>query len=636
MVFGLLLICNAIYFEGNILVKKNNEDLSALVVQGLNFQKNGDIAKAFTSFSSVLEAEPNNPAALYSLAFILYQSKQLEAALQLTTRGVEVINEFFQLWVLHGSILQALGKINSAIEAYNKAIQIDSNNQVALINCGVLLRVLQKNKEALSCFDRVLKFNPDNTIALGNAAIILTELKYSARAIEMFKRLLLLNPRYKYALGLLFFEKLFIGDWSEFEAIYEKIFQGIKIGHEVCKTLAFMAINDLASDQFLCARIFANDYAAVAKPMWNGEHYSHDRIRVAYVSPDFLEHPVSHLMSGVFESHDKSKFETIAISLGIDDASLIRSRIVDSFDQFIDARTIGSKDIAQIMRDMEVDIAIDLAGYTSDSKIEIFSYRPAPVHVSFLGYPGTLGVDFMDFIIADRHVIPEKDQVFYQEKVVYLPDSYLPTDNTIKISDKTPNRHDCGLPDDVFVFCCFCHSYKIHPTIWSLWMRLLDKTPNSVLWLAYRCDLSRNNFRDSAISYGIEPDRIIFAPRLKRVEDHLVRYRQADLFLDTWPYNAHTTAADSLMMGLPVLTLMGNSFPSRVGGSLLHTLGLPELITYSFAAYEEQALRLSSDRDLLQEIKGKLELSIVKSPLFDTLTFTRNLEAVFSSLLHVH
>ena len=298
-----------------------------------------------------------------------------------------------------------------------------------------------------------------------------------------------------------------------------------------------MSVSDQASEHLMAARTFASRYCPKQPlSLWNGEPYRHSKIRVAYVSPDLREHPVGHLMAGIFEAHDKSRFETIAISLGSDDQSRLRARMLKSFDRFIDARDLGSEPIARLMRELEVDIAVDLGGYTSDTRTEIFAWRPAPVQVNFLGYPGTMGVDYFDYIVADRHVIPPAQQHHYAERVAYLAHSYLPTDAGLCISPRTPTRAECGLPDTGTVFCSFSHDYKISPPMFGAWMRILGRVPGSVLWLMSRSEATRENLRREAVSAGIDPARLVFAERVPRVEDHMARYRQADLFLDTHPY----------------------------------------------------------------------------------------------------
>lgn len=603
------------------------------LMAGIELQRQDRLDAAAQLFREVLADEPNHPAALYSLAVIALHRGNPAEVLRMTASGIPGAPEFAPLWLAHGAALQALGRKEEALLSYDEAIKLKPDYIEALTNSGVLLRDLLRHHEAVERFNRVLAIDPTSTSALANCAILLTEFKQSEPAIAMFERLLELNPNYDYALGLLSYERLHICDWRDFERLSQEIIAGVRSGRRACKTLAFMALSDAAEDHLKAARIFAESYCPrKSVSLWQGEHYHHDKIRIAYVSPDLREHPVGHLIAGIFEHHDKSRFETIAISLGIDDHSRLRERMVKAFDHFIDARLMGSQQIAEQMRDMEVDIAIDLAGYTSDSRTEVFAYRPAPVQVGYLGYPGTSGTDYIDYLIADRHIIPEEQRACYSEQVVYLPDTYLPTDASLVIAEQTPTRADCGLPETGFVFCSFSHDYKISPLIFSVWMRLLDQVPGSVLWLMSRADATQRNLRREAQERGIDPARLVFASRVPRVEDHLARYRQADLFLDTHPYNAHTTAADALMAGLPVITYMGEAFPARVAGSLLHAIGLPELITHSLADYAALALELATDPERLADLKRRLLANRLTHPLFDTQGFCRKFEAVLLSI----
>jgi predicted O-linked N-acetylglucosamine transferase (SPINDLY family) len=337
-------------------------------------------------------------------------------------------------------------------------------------------------------------------------------------------------------------------------------------------------------------------------------------------------------MAGVFENHERSRFELIAISLGIDDSSRLRARMLKSFDRFVDARAMHPNRIAETMRALEIDVAVDLAGYTADSHPEIFALRPAPIQVNFLGYAGSIALPHMDYLIADRHVVPREHWPYYSEKIAWLPDAYLPTDGTVEIPAEMPSREQHGLPSEGLVFCAFSHDYKISPKVFGIWMRLLQRNPGSVLWLMSRSEVSKKNLWAAAAAQGIEAARVIFASRVPRVEDHLARYRLADIFLDTFPYNAHTTAADALMAGTPVVTCMGNGFHSRVAGSLVHAAGLPELATHSLEDYEALALALAAQPERVARLKTRLRETRPNNPLFDTKAFTRNIEAIYSAM----
>jgi predicted O-linked N-acetylglucosamine transferase (SPINDLY family) len=370
-----------------------------------------------------------------------------EEANELFRHGCMTSPNFAPVWFGFAITCQKLGRWDQALLAYDEALKADPNYVEALVDKGVLLRNMLRHHESLACFERALEIQPEHQTALGNYAILLSEFKQVDKSIEIFDRLHRLYPNHDYIAGLLLYERMHVADWTEYATLREEIIAGVRDGRKVCKSLPFMALSDSAEDQFKCGCIFANAYTAKPQgPLWKGEVYNHEKLRIAYVSPDLREHPVGHLMAGIFEAHDKSRVETIAVSLGIDDRSRLRERILSTFDHVIEARGMASNKIAEQMRAMEIDIAIDLAGYTADSRTDIFSWRPAPVHVNFLGYAGTLGVEYMDYIIADRHVIPPEHQACFMEKVLYMPDSYLPTDRNLQIADETPSRAACGLP----------------------------------------------------------------------------------------------------------------------------------------------------------------------------------------------
>lgn len=592
--------------------------------------------EAEAAFRSLQQLDPDNPAVNYSLCVILLNSGRASEAIKFSSAGARAAPNYAPLWFVHGAILQALGDNERALQSFDAALQLQPDFVQVMLNSGVLLRNLYRHKESLERFNQILGIDPDHVNALANCGILLTEFKENEAAIRMFEQLLRVKPDYDFGLGLLEYERLHICDWNQFDDMSKRIIKGVRAGQRSCKTLALMAISDSASDHLKAAQIFSKSYCPPsATQLFSGERYRHGKIRIAYVSPDLREHPVGHLMVGVFEQHDKNRFETFAISLGIDDGSRLRLRMIKAFDHFVDARAFNALQIAQWMRANEIDIAIDLGGYTSDTKTELFSYRPCPIQVNYLGYPGTMGVDYYDYILADPHIIPPNQQKYYSEKVAYLPDTYMPTDGSLKISERTPTRAECGLPDQGFVFCSFSHDYKMSPHVFDIWMRLLTKVPGSVLWLMSRNELSQRNLRAEAEKRGVAGDRLIFAGRVPLVEDHLARYRQADLFLDTHPYNAHTTTADALMAGLPVLTYSGNSFPSRVAGGLLKAVGVPELVTQSHKEYESLALRLACEPELLATIKAKIVANKATSPLFDTKQFCFNLEAVYSAMWRV-
>jgi predicted O-linked N-acetylglucosamine transferase (SPINDLY family) len=367
-------------------------------------------------------------------------------------------------------------------------------------------------------------------------------------------------------------------------------------------------------------------------PLCDGEIYCHDRIRVAYLSADFREHPVTHLAVGLFERHDKSRFEITAISFTAD-SSPYRDRLNAACERFIDAENKSDQEITEIIRNLEIDIAVDLMGYTLGCRPGVFGQRPAPIQVNYLGYPGTTGSAYMDYIIADEIVIPSDQLQFYSENVVWLPDSYQVNDDRRIIAQQRPTRRQCGLPETGFVFCCFNNNYKITPDMFDVWMRLLQEVDDSIFWLPNYNTTSINNLRRAAECRGVAVERLVFADRLPNHYHHLARLQLADLFLDTLPFNAHTTASDALWAGLPVITCLGAAFPGRVAASVLKAAGLDELITASLADYETLALKLARDPALLAGLKAKIAGNRNSCALFNTDRSRRHIEQAYTMMV---
>jgi predicted O-linked N-acetylglucosamine transferase (SPINDLY family) len=360
-----------------------------------------------------------------------------------------------------------------------------------------------------------------------------------------------------------------------------------------------------------------------------------ERIRVGYFSADFHNHATSYLMAELFEVHDRLKFEIYGFSFGPNTQDEMRNRLTKGFDKFLDVSKLPDSEIAQLSRDLEIDIAIDLKGYTEDSRTEVFAYRCAPIQVNYLGYPGTMGVDYMDYVIADPIVVSESNVDSFAEKIAYLPNCYQVNDSKRKISDKPFTRLDCGLPEKGFVFCCFNNGYKIQPQMFQIWMRILQSVEGSVLWLYEDNSTASANLRREAEQLGVDSNRLIFAPRLP-MEEHLARHCMADLFLDTLPYNAHTTASDALWSGVPVLTCMGKSFAGKVAASLLNAIDLPELITYNAQEYEKKATQLAADPQVLNRLKKQLSVNKTTSSLFNIGQFKGHFEATLSKMYAIY
>ena len=387
-----------------------------------------------------------------------------------------------------------------------------------------------------------------------------------------------------------------------------------------------------AEDQLQCAKLWiAEKSPASAQPLWRGEIYKNERINVGYVSGDFNQHVMSLLTVGMYECHDRSRFKVTALSYGPDDGSALRRRLQDAFEQFIDVAALHDAAVAARIRDEKIDILVDLKGLTQNARPGIFAQRPAPVQVNYLGYAGTMGADYMDYVVGDRTLIPHAQQACYSENIVHLPNSFFPNDAKRVISDRVFTRAELGLPERGFVFCCFNNNYKILPDVFDGWMRILARVEGSVLWLLQDSPIAMANLRREAAARGIDGGRLVFAPRMA-LPDHLARHRSADLFIDTLPYNAHATAGDALWAGLPVLTRIGEAFAGRVAASMLNAIGLPELATRTPDEYEALAVELAAHPARLAAIKDKLARNRLTTALFNTELFTRHMESAYTAM----
>ena len=521
------------------------------------------------------------------------------------------------------------GEFADAERRIREALVLEPQSHELWTNMGVVQAAAKRFDAALGSLDRALYWKPDFANARATRANIYLTLGRYSDAIEDYRETLRSAPGHPYAIGNLIFCKLQCVDWSDLDALVARARSRMEAGERSITPALATALLGSAPELLRALRIVANDRCPSLPPIWRGEHYGHDRIRIAYVSSDFYAHATAVLMAGVFESHDRGRFETIAISLGRGDGSAMRARLERSVDRFLEVGERSDVEIANLMRQAEIDIAVDLKGYTSHARPRIFSFRPAPVQVNFLGFPATMAADFMDYIVGDRFTIPESDVPFFSEKVIRLPDSYQPNDRTRSSTGKVMSRAVAGLPETGFVFCCFNNSFKIQPQIFDVWMRLLRETSGSVLWLLADNPVAVTNLKREAVTRGIDSSRLVFAPRAGQ-DDHLARHRLADLFLDTLPYNAHTTASDALWSGLPLLTCMGGTFAGRVAASVLSSAGLPELVTSTMPDYEALALALARDHGRLAAIKVKLVQNRNTCSLFDAARFTRHLEDAYT------
>jgi predicted O-linked N-acetylglucosamine transferase (SPINDLY family) len=592
----------------------------------------GRCEDALASFERALANAPDHIGALYGTANAFAKLGRYEEAIGFYDRVLPLARDNPQILTNRGNALCQLSRYDEALASLDRAIAAAPNDSKALSNRGKVFMQLRRYDQALADYDRTLASNSDHPSALYGRGSALVELKRHDEAIAAFERLLQKQPDYPYGLGMLVHAQKTCCDWRDGSAA-KAMTAAIRAGKRVATPMVLLATSDSPADKLRCAQILMQDkYKTPAHPLYRGERYRHDRIRIAYLSADFRIHPVAILMAGVFEHHDRARFETIAISHGLDDASEMRGRLTGSFERFFDVQGKSDKEVASLIRDMEADIAIDLTGLTGNGRPGILSLRPAPVQVNYLGYASSLGCDRIDYILVDRIVIPDEHHAFYTEKIAYLPDTYMPHDSRRSIAERAPSRAEFGLPEQGFVFASFNNSYKFGPEVFDVWMRLLVAIEGSVLWLPSANTAAMRNLRREAEQRGVAAERLVFASHMPAAEDHLARLALADLFLDTLPYNAHTTAMDALWAGLPVLTCTGNSFAGRVATSLLHAAGLPELVADSLAAYEALALNSARDPSVLAAIRAKLRRNRNRCALFDTERFTRNLEAAYGTM----
>jgi protein O-GlcNAc transferase len=587
--------------------------------------------EALTSYDRALALQPGHAETWNARSILLCELKRPQEALAGFDRALALRPAYAEALSNRGGALRSLGRFAEALACYDRALAIRPDHAESWNNRGIVLSELGRPQAALACYERALALKPDDAESLNNRSTALCALGRHAEAIQSFERLLARKPDFDYARGEMFHARLHCCDWPDYPGHVAALEHQVAAGTPAVGPFSFLSASGSPALQLRCAMAHSKDNFGVAPAVWHGERHRHDRIRLAYVSADFRNHPVAALIAGLIEAHDRARFETIAISFGPGREDALRRRLERAFEHFIEVGERSDHEVAQLMKQAEIDIAVDLTGYTMHSRPRILALRPAPVQVAYLGFPGTMGAAHIDYLLADRIVIPQEHHAFYRESIVTLPDCYQPNDRRA-ISQDTPSRIAAGLPETGFVFCSFNNHFKITPPVFAVWMRLLHRVEGSVLWLSGGNDASLRNLRHEAERQGIAPDRLIFAPRVPDPADHLARHRLAGLMLDTLPFNAHTTASDALWAGLPIVTCLGSGFAGRVAASLLRGVGLPELITTNLEDYEALALGLALEPARLAEIKTKLARNRTSFPLFDTDRFRRHIESAYETM----
>jgi predicted O-linked N-acetylglucosamine transferase (SPINDLY family) len=593
------------------------------------------LGEALDSFAKAIHHNPGYLEAYSNRAIALFLLNDAEAAVASCDEAIALKPDYAEAHNYRGNALLKLKRLEEALASYDRAISIKPDYAEAFYNRGIALFELKRLEGALASYDRAISIKPDYAEAFNSRGNLLVGLNRLEEAVASFDRAVSIKPDYFDAAVASMHWANQMCKWLAGTARADLIAR-CRVPAFDGSPFAFLAICDDPKLHHDLANAYVRNKAPLpASPLWR-QRRARDKIRIGYLSADFREHPVSYLIAEVIALHDRSRFEVFGISTSANDGGEQRRRLEATFDAFVDVNAMTDTALARRIAEAEIDIVVDLGGHTGEGRILALADRPAPVQVTYLGYPGTTGAPFIDYAIIDAHVVPASDTDAYSEKLVYLPECYLCNDRNRKIADQTPSRVECGLPADGFVFCCFNNSYKINAPVFDIWMRLLRAVPGSVLWLRGDNNSARASLQREATARGVAPQRLVFAERVGSNSEHLARHRVADLFIDTLPYNAHTTASDALWVGLPVLTCTGRSFAARVAGSLLHAIGLPELVTGSLLEYEALALRLATYPAELRALRDRLVCNRSTHPLFDTPRWTRHLEAAYQEMWRLH
>jgi predicted O-linked N-acetylglucosamine transferase (SPINDLY family) len=599
--------------------------------RGIALKKLGHLDAAMASYEKAISLKPDYAEAYSNRGNALMALRRPESALASFDQAITLKQDYAEAYSNRGIALHELRQPGAAVASYDKAVALKPDYAEAYSNRGIALQELGHLDAAVASYDRAITIKPDYAEAYANRGVALADLKQLDAAAASYAKALELKPDYDFLPGALLHVKMQICDWKTFgedsRSLQARLMSGKKASPSfpVLSMFDSPALHRVAAETWVKEKCPANAALGPIARIPAG-----DKIRIGYFSADFGEHPVTYLMAGVFEEHDRSRFEITGFSFGPSEPDAMTERVAAAMDDFVDVRMRSDRDAAMLARERRIEIAIDLGGFTHSSRPGIFALRAAPIQASYLGYLGTMGADWMDYLLADEVIVPPESRGHYQEKIAYLR-SYQANDRRRVISDRKMTREEFGLPPSAFVFCTFNAAYKIAPATFDGWMRIMKSVEGSVLFLLADNPQAAANLRREAVGRGIAADRLVFAGRLPPAE-YIARYRVADLFLDTLPYNAGTTASDALWAGLPVLTLRGESFPARQAASLLTAVGLPELITTSPADYVSRAVELATNPSKLIALKQVLWANRLTTPLFDTARFTRDLESLYNAM----
>ena len=606
-------------------------NINNLLKQGIFLHKKNSLDEAKKIYKDIIEIEKENFQAIHLLGVIFFQQKDYDQGIEFIEKSLQINNKNYSALNNLGNIFLELKKYPEAIEKYKKALNLNKNYTAAIYNLGNTYKAISEYKIALEYYYKAIISDPKFFDAYYDYAELLERTGRTEDALIYYSKLLELSPEYPYLLGSIVRSKLSICQWKSLDEEIEKIKNNL-FNKKTINAFDILFITDSLEHQTKAVKQYSEDKFPSAGNVIDLKQENNNKIKIGYYSSDFSNHPVGYSIVQLFEFHNKEKFDVYAFYFGKKNDETTK-KISKECKEFIDVSNISDFEIINLSKKIGINIAINLNGFTSNSRTKIFSGRISPIQINALGYPSTMMASYMDYIIADQVVIPEKNQKFFKEKIIYLPSFYQISNDKKKISNKNYTYKDFNLPSDKFIFCCFNNILKINPNIFSLWMKILKKNENSVLWLKSNKKIVIKNLKLEADKSKINSDRIIFANKLGSSEDYLASYKLADLFLDTFPYNAHVTGCDALYSGLPILTLCGESFASRVGASLLNTLNMDELIAYSETEYVNKAYNLSINKKRIAELKQELSNPLTISKLFNSNLYVEKIETAYIAIL---
>jgi len=615
------------------MAKKNNQTPKTLKQTNLNaatahynmgasLSAKGDLGSAIESYQQAIKLNPDFAGAYYNMGNAFYGIEDLDSSIKSYKQMIKLMPGYASAYYNMGIALYDKGDFAGAIVSYGEALKLNPNFAGAHYNIGKAQQDKGELDAAIVSYKQAINIDPNYVDAYYNIGNLQKDKGELDISIESYMQALKVNPNFNRARAQKLYQQAHVCDWKAIQEDLELVPELGVLG-QAASPFSMLSFEDSPERHHMRSKNHINKKnfpPALPLTLQKGK-----RIRIGYFSADFHNHATMYLMIRLFENHNQKDFEIYAYSFGPNPADEMRQRVITAVNVFHDVTNMSNREIALLAQEDKIDIAVDLKGFTKGNRLGIFAYRAAPIQINHLGYPGTMGADFIDYIIADKLVIPPMYEHYYSERIIRLPYTYQPNDNTRAISDATLTRLEMGLPERGFVFCCFNNNYKISAEEFSIWMRILNKVEGSVLWLIKANKWAVTNLKKEAEKRGINSSRLIFADKIN-LDKHLARHSLADLFIDTFNYNAHTTASDALWAGLPVVTKLGKSFAARVAGSLLTAVDLPELIVETNEDYEALILDLVNNPKRLAAIKKKLMKNRLSKPLFDTELFTKHLE----------